>query len=619
MNGQTVDFTRVGMIDWSPAVKSADPNTLDRTRLAFSPAQPVRRVQEFFPISITRLPEGRQILDFGQNLSGWVRLTQLGPAGTRLTLTHGEALDDAGDLTMTHLAYTSYPDPTPLPTGQIDTVISRGDARDVFEPRHTTHGFRYVAIDGLEEDLQPDAIAAVLVRSNLRATGTFTSSNAKLNGLHELAVASWKANSCDVPTDCPQRERWGYTGDYQIFARSAAFLDDIDGFSRKWLKSLADEQLDSGCITNVAPNCGNDPNPAIPVSLDGSAGWGDSATVVPWQIYQTYGDLTVLEENIAMMSRWVNYAAGIAASQRHASREIGHPNAAPHEKYLWDAGFHWGEWAEPGGVFDFFADNGIVATAYLHRSADIVSKASTVLGQHEQGKHYGKLAERVKDAWRTEFLKTNGRLSVESQANYVRSLAFGLIPEQLREAAVDRLVQLIREKDTHLSTGFLSTPYLLPILADNGHVDIAYELLFRDSEPSWMTMLDRGATTIWESWEGVDAEGPPHESLNHYSKGAVITFLHEYIAGIKPHENVPAYQQFTIAPRPGGGLISAAATLDTRGGTIRVSWEILDCTFHLSVDVPGGSVAEVVLPSETRHVASAGRHVYAEQYEVRTP
>lgn len=616
MDGQTTDFTRTGKTLWTPVILATDPATADRARIAFSPAPPVRRVAEYAPVTVTRHSSGRQIIDFGQNLNGWVRLTQLGPAGARLTLTHGEALDDTGDLTMDHLAYTAYPDPAPLPTGQIDTVVSRGDKCDVFEPRHTTHGFRYVALDGLDEDLRPENITAVLVRSDLRATGNFTSSDDRLNRLYDIAVASWRANTCDVPTDCPQRERWGYTGDYQIFVRSAAFLEDIDGFSRKWLKSLADEQLDTGCITNVAPNVGNDPSPAIPISFDGSAGWGDAATVVPWQLYQTYGDMTVLQDNIVMMARWVDYAAGIAATQRHSSRETARPEPAAHEQYLWDAGFHWGEWAEPGGEFDFFADNGIIATAYLHRSAFIVSETFRVLGEAEKAEQYCDLAERVKDAWRTEFITSDGRLTVETQANYVRGLAFGLIPEDLQESAAVRLVELIRAADTHLSTGFLSTPYLLPTLADHGHLDLAYELLFQDSEPSWMTMLDRGATTIWESWAGVDADGTAHESLNHYSKGAVITFMHEYIAGIKADPSAPGYRRFAIAPRPGHGLTSASAWLETHNGHIRSGWKILDGHFELTVDVPAGTVASVCLPSGSIFEAPAGRHEYKERTTV---
>ncbi|WP_018761169.1 alpha-L-rhamnosidase [Arthrobacter sp. 135MFCol5.1] len=612
MDGQTTDFTRLDDISWQPVRIADDALTLDRSRLALSPAPPVRRIREYPATDITRLPGGRQIVDFGQNLNGWVRLAVLGPAGTTIRLTHGEALDAAGDLTTAHLAYTPYPDPNPLPTGQIDTAVSRGQSGDVFEPRHTTHGFRYVAVDGLREDLNPADILAVLVHTDLAAAGTFDCSDERLNRLHRIAEASWHANACDVPTDCPQRERWGYTGDYQIFVRSAAFLDDVYGFSRKWLRSLADDQLDNGCITNVAPNTGVVDNPEIPFSFDGSAGWGDAATIVPWQLYVTYGDAGVLEENFTMMARWVDYIAGLAATGRHPSRQENRPEPPPHERFLWDSGFHWGEWAEPGGVFDFFGDKGIVATAYMARSADIVSKAATILGKEGLALHYRELHANAVEAWRTEYLTREGHLTLESQANYVRGLAFGLIPAALQTNAVNRLVELIREEDTHLSTGFLSTPFLLPVLADYGRTGIAYELLFQDTAPSWMTMLDRGATTIWESWEGITEDGMPHESLNHYSKGAVITFLHEYVAGVRPDENQPGYEHFTVEPKPGHGLTWARANLRTARGVITSTWHLDDETFTLDVTVPAGATARIVMPAGTQHAAGPGHHTFKE-------
>lgn len=610
MDGQMVDLRRRDTAEWARAMLSRDELTVDRARLGISPAPPVRRVREYSPVRIARLPGGRQIIDFGQNLNGWVRLHRLGPAGNTVTLTHGEALDADGDLTLDHLAFVSYPDPTPLPTGQIDRVISRGVDSDVFEPRHTTHGFRYVAVDGLEADLAADEIAAILVRSDLDRTGSFSSSDERVNRLHEIAVASWDANTCDIPTDCPQRERWGYTGDFQIFARAAAFLDDIEGFARKWLGSLADDQRDDGCVTNVAPNSGVVINPAIPFSFDGSAGWGDAATIVPWQVYLTSGNPAVLAEALPMMSRWVDYAAGVAAQARHSTRAESRPDPAPHERYLWDSGFHWGEWLEPDTVFDPFADPGIIATAYLFRSAAITSQAAGVLGDRETEDTYAALAANVRDAWQAEFVEQTGRLAVESQANYVRALAFDLMPEHLRDIAVARLVELIRERDTHLSTGFLSTALLLPVLAQHGETDLAYELLLRDGAPGWMTMLDRDATTVWESWNGVDEHGMPHGSLNHYSIGGVITFLHEHVAGIQVVD--PGYRTFVVAPHPGGELSSARAELVTHHGRIVSAWEIVAGVFTLSVTVPPGTTATVVLPSGAQHAVLAGEHEFRE-------
>lgn len=605
MDGQRVDLRRTEDIDWEPVVAGTDPHTNDRGRLVFSPAPPVRRVAEHRAVSIRRVGAARQVVDFGVTVNGWVRLSALGPAGTTVTLTHGEWAGANGDLDTAHLAYTAYREPKPLPTGQVDQVVSRGRDGDVFEPRHTTHGFRYVAVDGLPHDLDPADVVAVEVRSDLTATGAFTCSDPRIARLHEITVAAWRANSCDVPTDCPTRERRGYTGDYQVFVRAAAFLDDVEGFSRKWLRALADDQRADGCVTNVAPNCGI---PAgSPVSFDGSAGWGDAATIVPWEVYQAYGDPAVLAECYPMMRRWVDYAAEAAATGRHPSRIDTRAEPAAHEQFLWDSGFHWGEWLEPGVGFDFYADKGIIATAYLHRSALITGRTAGILGYRADADRYLALADQVKDAWQREFLLPDGHLTVPTQANHVRALAFDLVPEPQRPAVADALVELIRKADVHLATGFLSTGLLLPVLADTGHLDVAYALLLQDSEPSWLTMVDRGATAIWESWNGIDADGLPHDSLTHYARGAIVTFLHEHVAGLRAE---PGRRRFRIAPRPGGGLTAAGCTLATRGGLVRTDWTLEDGTLTVRAELPDGAEAVVELPDGARYPAGPGRHTF---------
>jgi len=629
MDGQTSDLRRRGRTEWMPVVPASDPLTAGRSRLVWPVAPPVRMCERYPAVRVSRLGSGRQIVDFGQNLNGWVRLAALGPAGTVVTLTHGEALDADGDLTLAHLDITVMPGLPTLPVGQIDTVVSRGVETDVFEPRHTSHGFRYVAVDGLAADLDAADITAVQVRSDLTHTGTFASSSADVDALHRIAVASWRANTLDIPTDCPQRERWGYTGDFQIFARSAAYLDDISGFAAKWLRSLADDQRPDGMITNVAPDCGIEPDPVVPISFDGSAGWGDAATIVPWELYRAYGDTAQLAEHLPMMRRWVDYAAGVAASERHPSRVAANAQPLAHERYLWDAGFHWGEWLEPDTVFSPQGDPGIVATAYLARSARIVSDAARVVGDAETAASYGLLADRVTAAWRREFLR-EGELTVPTQANHVRALAFGLIPDDLVARVADALVRLIEENGTHLATGFLSTGMLLPVLADHGYADVAFNLLFQTGEPGWMVMLERGATTVWEAWNGVDAEGRPHESLNHYSKGAVIAFLHEYVAGIRPL--APGYARVGIRPHLDDRLTWAEGALDTVRGGVRSRWTLEGHEVVVEVGLPAGVAARVELPDGTVREVEGGEHSwrvarpapsprtpYADRREVRRP
>ncbi|MET0909779.1 MAG: family 78 glycoside hydrolase catalytic domain, partial [Ilumatobacteraceae bacterium] len=526
-------------------------------------------------------------------------------------LTYGEWLDEDGDVTQDHVAYPASTEVERSVTFQVDQVTSAGIGGDVFEPRHSTKGFQYVRVDGYDGTLRVDDITAMVVHTDLRRIGGFECSDERINKLHDIADWSFRDNACDIPTDCPHRERQGWTGEWQIFLPSAAFLYDVAGFSVKWLRSLADEQLPDGLLPNYVP----DPRRWKAVENDdlswfgllGSAGWGDASVLVPWELYRLYGDRGILDEMWPTMKRWLGYAAHSARTKRHATRTAARPTALPHEAFLWDGGWHWGEWCEP--IADsaepwYAADQGHVATAYLHRSASIAAEVARLLGHANDADTFDVLAARALDAWRREYLAADGSLTPDTQANHVRALAFGLVPDQLRRACAARLVQLVRNAGTHLNTGFLATPMLLPVLADHGHLDVAYELLMQDTEPSWLTMVDRGASTVWEAWHGIDEHGVAHESLNHYSKGAVISFLHRYVAGIRPDPDDVAYRRFRIEPLPGGGLTSAEAVHDSPYGRIESSWRV-DAnveppTFELTTTVPPGTTADVRLPDGTQ-------------------
>ncbi|MEU0479593.1 family 78 glycoside hydrolase catalytic domain [Streptosporangium sp. NPDC006013] len=592
----------------------------DLGRLHASPAPPVRRVQELRPVSVRTLEPGRQVVDLGQNINGWVRIGGLGPRGTRLTLTHGEMLDDSGDVTLGHLRPVLFGTDIPRSAGQVDEVIAAGTPGEVFEPRHTTHGFRYVRVEGHPDGLGPDDVTGVVVHTDLRRTGWFECDDERINRLHEAAVWSFRGNACDVPTDCPQRERAGWTGDWQIFFPTAAFLYDVAGFTEKWLRDLAADQWPDGRVPNVVPALHPAAGPPEPVTdfLTGAAGWGDAAVIVPWDMWRAYGDERVLAEQYTSMTAWVDYAARRAREGRHATRVARSAEPAPHEEFLWDTGFHWGEWCEPDGpgeaIFTLELDMGDVATAYLHRSSSILAEAAALLGRDDDARRYGELARASLAAWRREFIGEDGALHPDTQANHVRALTFRLVPDELREQTADRLVELIRKAGTHLGTGFLATPYLLPVLADTGHLDVAYELLFQTSQPSWLAMTEAGATTIWESWEGAeDKPGKPY-SLNHYSKGAVVSFLHRYVAGIRPDETAGAagvaWRRFRVEPRPGGGITSASAAHDSPYGRIASCWRSADGEFTLEVTVPPGTEATVVLPDGTSAQAGPGVSVH---------
>jgi alpha-L-rhamnosidase len=333
---------------------------------------------------------------------------------------------------------------------------------------------------------------------------------------------------------------------------------------------------------------------------------------VPWVVHRVTGDEQVLADQWASIRAWVDFAARAAAHGRHPSRVARSAEPAPHETFIWDTGWHFGEWLEAGESLEdtigaaMVADHGAVATAYLHRSAREASEIAEVLGRDDDTARYARLAADVAEAWRAEFLADDGTTTPDTQATCARALMFDLVPDGGRAATAARLVTLIRDAGTHLGTGFLATPFLLPVLADTGHLDVAYELLFQDTEPSWLVMVDRGATTVWEEWGGVDPDGVPHASLNHYSKGAVISFLHQYVAGLQLLE--PGYRRFRVAPRPGGGITWAEAHHESPHGPIDVRWDERADGVELQLRVPPSTTAEVLLPSGRTATFTSGRH-----------
>ncbi|MBK6885225.1 MAG: family 78 glycoside hydrolase catalytic domain [Tetrasphaera sp.] len=593
---------------WSPVEVASG---IGYAALVASPAPPVRRIAQVRPVAISSPAPGRQVIDLGQNINGWVRLTRLGPAGSTLTLTHGEALAE-GDVTTEHLRPDMPFLAEPLRAGQVDIVVSAGAADEVFEPRLTTHGFRYVRIEGHPETLTPDDVTGIVVHTDLRETGSFACSDADLTRLHQAAVRSFLGNACDVPTDCPTRERAAWTGDWAVFAPVASFTHDIAGFSTKWLRDLARAQWDNGILDNMAPMPKAE-KAGFLARLNGSAGWGDAIALVPWELWGEYGDRGILEEMWPHLVRWIAYAASSAREHRHPDRVARGGEPAAYEIYLWDSGFHWGEWLEPGGEPQDFpafvaADKSDVATAYLAHTAGLAAQIAALLDRPADAKRYAALAAGARTAWRTEFVRTDGRVTPDTQATCVRALSFDLVEPQHRQIVADQLADLVRANGEHLATGFLATAHLLPVLAEHGHLDLAYAVLRQRQLPSWLGMLDRGATTMWERWDGIDDAGQPHGSLNHYSKGAVIGFLHGWVAGLRRVE--PTWRRFLVAPRPGGGLTWARAHHDSPHGRIAVAWSLSGSTFHLDLEVPPGCTAEVLLPDGRRRTAGPGRHTF---------
>jgi alpha-L-rhamnosidase len=562
---------------------------LDRSILVAPPVPPVRRTQTIAPVSRKTIDGALQV-DFGQNLVGWMRLRVRGArSGAEIVMRHAEVLGPDGRL------FTE-----PLRTAKAtDTYIARGDVVESYEPQFTFHGFRYAEITGADPDMVD--VEAVVVHSDLERTGSFECSDPLINRLHENVVWSWRGNSVSVPTDCPQRdERLGWTGDAQVFSPVASFLVDGETFWENWLADVAADQRDDGCVPPVVPT--------MDLQIgDGACGWGDAAVVVPISTYEAFGDPTVLQRALPSMVAWVDYV--------HSRLD---------DDNRWVQDFQFGDWLDPDAPTDqpwrAKARYDLVATAYAARATDLLVRAAAVLGEDGLVGRYAKRAETIRASW----LRNYADRALTTQTGCALAIEFGLVPDDDVARFGDALVELVRDADTHLATGFLGTPLLLPALTASGHLDVAYEVLQQRTPPSWLHQVLAGATTIWERWDALREDGSvPLEALggtgssmvsfNHYAYGAVAHWLHTTVAGLRP--GAPGYRHVTVAPKPGGGIRSARAGLTTRYGPTAVAWRIDDHGFVMDVTIPPGATATVVLPDATSYEVGSG----AGSYRCRAP
>lgn len=542
---------------------------------------PIKEKEHFSPKVITT-PDGNIVLDFGQNLAGYVQFKVSGDKGHKVALVHGETLDQNGNFTMEHLNNTSKPKDKPLK--QEINYIFNGEGIESYKPHFTYQGFRYVLLKNWPEEVKTDNFESIAVYSSMEQTGEFECSNEMINQLVKNTLWSQKSNFVDVPTDCPQREKAGWTGDAQVFARTGSTLMDTASFFTKWMKAVALQQNENGMVLNISPSVGveNDKNMK---TIEGSAGWGDGAVIIPWTIWKVYGDKRILEEQWESMKAWVDYESN-CAKKTHWSRIF---KRNPYRKYTWDTKFHWGEWAEPPSK-DYPGTNIMkqvifsvpeVATAYFAYSSRLLAECAEVLGKTEESIKYKEISEKVTKAYLYNFTD-NGLINSSRQCLYVRPVALGLLPEEKKQQAADNLARLVKERDYHIGTGFLSTPFICKVLCDYGYVETAYKLVEQTSAPSWLYAVTKGATTIWEHWDGINEENVPKESLNHYSYGAVVGCFFQYVAGIDMDEKSNGYKSFVIAPKPGGTLTKAKGTYNSIYGKIESSWERTDGVFENS-------------------------------------
>lgn len=556
--------------NWQPVALLATP----AARIVGTDNGLIRRRETFRPQSIIHTASGKTIFDFGQNLVGYVEVTAKGQPGDSIVLRHVEVLDKNGEPYFESLRSAR----------QKNVYVLAGTGKpETFHPHFSWQGFRYVVVESYPGMLNEEAFKAVALYSDMPLTGDFSCSDSLVNRLQQNIQWGQRGNFLDVPTDCPQRdERMGWTGDAQVFARTAAFNFDVAAFFGKWLEDVALDQRPDGAVPFVVPN-------VLGEQAAGSTGWGEAATVIPWTMYLAYGDKQVLEKQYASMAAWVDFMTGKSQND------------------LWNTGFHFGDWLFYSVNDDRMGTSAITDRAYIAQcfwaaSTDIVAKSARLLGKNEDAARYEQLARRIREAFVKEYLTPNGATVSNTQTSYVLALQFDMVPEAMRPAMAQRLVNNIRSYENHLTTGFLGTPYLCHVLSRFGHTDVAYDLLMQKTYPSWLYPVTMGATTIWERWDGMKTDStfqnPGMNSFNHYAYGAVGDWLYRVVAGIDTDEQQTGYRSIRFEPRPGGGLTRAEASLQSPYGLISSGWVIENGRFTLTLRVPPNTTAGLVLPPQ---------------------
>ncbi|MGA9594680.1 MAG: family 78 glycoside hydrolase catalytic domain, partial [Acidimicrobiia bacterium] len=573
-DGETLDAARLDPAWSQPVFDDSDWSGVEArpfdVRPLFVPVSPpVRRIEAIAPVSIDYRESGRAIVDFGQNIAGRLQMEVPAAPGRTITVRHAEVLEHG------------EPAFRPLRgAAATDRIICGADAL-TWEPRFTIHGFRYAQIEGWPGELTSDDLRAVVCHTDFDELGEFECSNALLNRFHENARWSARGNFVDIPTDCPQRdERLGWTGDLQVFGDAAFFLFDCASMIESWLEDLAAEQIEHDTVPIYVPWV-QLMIPPVPM-----AAWGDAAVVVPWLLYQHFGDPAVLRRQYTSMCSWVDQITDLAG-----------------DDLLWKPGLQFGDWLDPIAPPDRPASGRtspeLVAVAYHAYSAGLVAQVARVIGEDADAARYGRLAVAIRKAFQAEFVTPNGLMASDSQTAYALALQFDLLSTaDHRARAASRLRDLVERDGFHIGTGFVGTPLVCDALVDGGYPDDAYHLLLQTEVPSWLYPVTMGATTIWERWDSMLPDGSvnPGEmtSFNHYALGAVASFLHRRVAGLGPA--APGYSRLAIRPLPGGGLSYAEASRELPTGRARVRWDRAGDEFRLHLEVPDGVVAEVEMP-----------------------
>ncbi|WP_020533299.1 alpha-L-rhamnosidase [Flexithrix dorotheae] len=572
-NGESYD-ARKELKNWSKpgfndqSWKSVTVSDYALDNLIATETVPVRKIQELKPVKIWKTPKGTLVADMGQNMVGWVKLKTQGPAGKKITLQYAEVMDKNGEFYTDNLRSARA----------TSEYILKGEGEEVYEPKFTFFGFRYVSVEGFPGELSPEDLTGIVIHSDMKPTGSFECDEPLINQLQSNIQWGQKGNFLDIPTDCPQRdERLGWTGDAQAFVSTAAYNMDVAAFFTKWLKDLSAEQYENGCVPVIIPNVIN--------SKESSPGWGDAATIVPWTLFQVYGDKRLLAEQYTSMKAYTDYTANRG--------EVSWKGFGDWLYYKPEMNKH----GEPDG----HTSKDLIIQAFIAYSASIVAEAAKVLGKTEDVAKYQKLFEDTKASFIQNYVTPAGRISSDSQTSYVLALMFNLLPEKLVPEATNHLVKNIKSRGNHLSTGFLGTPYLCKVLSDQGKTDVAYDLLLQKSFPSWLYPVTMGATTIWERWDGQKPDSTFQDvgmnSFNHYAYGAIGDWMYKVVAGLDI--GAPGYKKVLIQPQPDKRLQFAKASIESGHGKIRSEWKFENEDLLITAEIPANTTAQITLPQTT--------------------
>ncbi|WP_176444669.1 family 78 glycoside hydrolase catalytic domain [Paenibacillus herberti] len=573
--GESYD-ARKELLDWNKnsfddsswsAVKTVNPS---RGKLVAQVGPTVKATQQLKPITVKQPLPGTYIFDMGQNMSGWAKLKVEGSAGSKVKLRFGEMLNSDGSLYTANLRTAK----------QTDEYILKGGGVELYEPRFTFHGFRYVEVTGYPGEPTLDSLTGVVIHTDTPKSGAFNTSNAMVNQLFSNITWGQRGNFLSIPTDCPQRdERMGWTGDAQVFVRTATYNMEVPGFYEKYMRDVVDAQGANGAFPDVAPNVRGMGN--------GSNGWGDAGVIIPWTLYLAYNDTAIIKEHYDAMAKWIQY---LKTNSRGLIRPAG----------------GYGDWL---GVNETTPTD-VVNTAYFAYSTNLLSKMAAVIGKTDDADKYNRLFNDIKSAFNAAFVGADGRIKGNTQAAYVFALQMDLLDGDVKQRAAEHLVENIKNKNWHLSTGFLGIGYLLPVLTEAGYPEVAYRLLTNDTYPSWGYSIKNGATTVWERWNSYTAEDgfgdAGMNSFNHYSLGSVGEWMYRYAAGIEADPAQPGFKHIIIQPTPGGELDHANGEYKSIYGEIKSGWEREGAAFKLNVTIPVNTTATVYVPAVDPSTVSEG-------------